>query len=49
MRAGEERQQDVAADAQQPVPQDQREARWDQLYTGAVVATQGMPRLRTSE
>lgn len=41
MRASQEREQDVAADAQQPVPQDQREARRHQLHPGAVAAAQG--------
>lgn len=42
VRAGQEREQDVAADAKQSLPQDQRQARRHQLYTGALAASQGM-------
>lgn len=41
MRASQEREQDVAADAQQPLPQDQRQAWRHQLYSGALAASEG--------
>lgn len=41
MRASEERKQDIATDAQQSLPQDQREAWRYQLHPRAVPASQG--------
>lgn len=42
MRAGQECQQDIAADTFEPLLEDQREAGWNQLNSGSVDPPEGV-------